>query len=170
VYCNAAATLETCMGEEVPIAVAARRLGVSPDTIKRRIRRGDLEARRVGRPQGYRWLVTVPDNAAPVDTGSLPGSASVDAVALAVAQAEVRRLEETVQFLSRELDNRQREVSQLHVLLGQARAQLSTSDAPVHTGAFTDVAPLHAPAPQQRPQPPRQAPLWKRIMWALRGR
>ena len=157
------------MGEEVPIAIAARRLGVSADTIKRRIKSGDLQARRVGRPQGYRWLVSLPDDAALVSTGAVHGSAPVDAVALAVAQAEVRRLEETVNLLSRELDVRQREVSQLHVLLGQARAQLSSGAAPVSTGAGTNVVHTSSPSPQLRPHAPRHAPLWDRLIRALRG-
>jgi hypothetical protein len=149
------------MDEEVPIAVAAQRLGVSPDTIKRRIKHGELQARRVGRPQGYRWLVSLPDTAASVDAGSMHSST----VALAVAQAEVRRLEATVRLLSRELDVRQREISQLHVLLGQGRAQL-----PVHSGADADVVPTRNSPVHQRRQSPQHMPLWDRLLRVLRGR
>ena len=41
----------------VPVAEAARRLGVSPATVKRRIRDGSLEAEPLSRPQGIEYRV-----------------------------------------------------------------------------------------------------------------
>src|SRR4051812_25693082 len=57
------------MGDWLPMAEAAKRLGVSADTVKRRIQRGELQAQREARPQGYRWIVELPDDAPPRDAG-----------------------------------------------------------------------------------------------------
>jgi hypothetical protein len=48
----------TFQGTSLP--EAARMLGVSPSSIRRMIRDGRLEARRVLRPQGYAWEVSIP--------------------------------------------------------------------------------------------------------------
>ena len=42
---------------EMAITAAAEHLGVSPDTVRRRIRRGQVTARQVPRPQGHVWMV-----------------------------------------------------------------------------------------------------------------
>jgi excisionase family DNA binding protein len=47
---------------QVTVAEAADQLGVSVVTIRRMIKRGQLEAQRVVRPQGSAYLVTVPDD------------------------------------------------------------------------------------------------------------
>ena len=56
----------------VPVAEAARILGLSPTTIRRRIDAGELEAERVVRPQGTAFLVKVPD--APPRADEAPGT------------------------------------------------------------------------------------------------
>lgn len=43
----------------LPVKDAAQRLGVSADTVKRRIKAGALEARQEPTAQGYRWLVAI---------------------------------------------------------------------------------------------------------------
>ena len=45
---------------DMSIPDAARELGVSEQTIRRRIRRGDLPATRIARAQGYEYRVQVP--------------------------------------------------------------------------------------------------------------
>ena len=52
------------MSQNVSIDEAARLLGVSQDTVRRRIRNGELEAHQVARPQGYTWRVEFPDEPA----------------------------------------------------------------------------------------------------------
>ena len=42
---------------EVGIAEAARLLGVSEDTVRRRLKRGELQGTKVARPQGFTWAV-----------------------------------------------------------------------------------------------------------------
>lgn len=157
----------------VPIAEAARRLGVSPDTIKRRIRAGELVAVREPRPQGFRWVVQLDDGvAAGVQTDSMHPSAPVDATALAVAQAEVRRLEETVAILRHELDSRRNEAAALQMLLRETRALLpaaGSEPAPVRTAANTDEAPQHTRPGHIQGQSPPRLPLWQAIVRRLLG-
>ena len=43
----------------VSIQEAARALGVAQDTIRRRIRRGELQAHQEPTPQGFRWVVVL---------------------------------------------------------------------------------------------------------------
>src|SRR3954470_11296414 len=44
----------------VSVAEAARELGISPETVRRRIKAGQLEASRAIRPQGTVWEVSLP--------------------------------------------------------------------------------------------------------------
>ena len=44
------------------VAEAARFLGVSEETVKRRIRRGELSGEQRPRPQGYAWMVDIPED------------------------------------------------------------------------------------------------------------
>lgn len=45
----------------VTIKEASRRLGVAEATIRRRIHRGDIVGVQITTPQGFSWLVEVPD-------------------------------------------------------------------------------------------------------------
>jgi hypothetical protein len=47
---------------KLTIQQAAQRLDISADTIRRRVRRGQLAAERKQTPQGYQWIVTIPDD------------------------------------------------------------------------------------------------------------
>jgi hypothetical protein len=47
-------------GEFAPLADVAAAYGVSVDTIRRRMRRGEVEARREATPSGFKWLVRMP--------------------------------------------------------------------------------------------------------------
>lgn len=112
--------------ELVTVPEAARRLGLTEDTVKRRLRKGELQGERRSRPQGYTWMVELleeevdPDSTGP-DTMSSQGD---DTVNHQVSNGEVRRLEDMVTMLQHQLEVREREVQQLHVLLQQAQAAL----------------------------------------------
>jgi hypothetical protein len=113
--------------ELVTVPEAARRLGVTEDTVKRRLRKGELQGERKARPQGYTWMVELPDEESETDstvtgTVSSPGDDTVDH---RVSNGEIRRLEEMVSMLQHQLEVREREVQELHVLLQQAQAALS---------------------------------------------
>src|SRR4051794_11798860 len=51
------------MGNRVTIREAATNLGVSSDTIRRRLRSGSLTGEREETPQGFVWYVNLPDDA-----------------------------------------------------------------------------------------------------------
>lgn len=101
-----------------PIADVAAAYGVSVDTIRRRIRKGELQGRKEQTPQGFRWMLPMP---APGDT--LPGSAPVPAPATDHAAM--------VEVLQGELAARNSEIERLHALLDvQARALEAVASRP----------------------------------------
>ncbi len=153
---------------EVSIAEAATLLGTSTDTVRRRIKRGELNARRVG---AGRLLVTVPDGCEDVPPASpslsLLGNGSRELVSL---QAELEKaqalLEETcrhrddlslvVAQLNQHLEAAQVERAELRRLLAGAQNQLSTLLAlPSSAGHLPTGA-------EQRPKPSAQQALGKR--------
>ena len=96
------------------IKEAAERLGVVEATVRRRIHKGELSAVQEETPQGFVWVVELPD--------------SVDEVQ---AESTGDGYRELVEVLRREMDSkdveleaRRREVQELHVLLQQAQAAL----------------------------------------------
>jgi chromosome segregation ATPase len=117
----------------VTLAEAAHHLGVSVDTVRRRLQKGELKGQQQARPQGFTWLIDISEETEP--SSSIAGSqadAEVNSeVSLAACQAEISRLESMVATLQdrvnaqqEELEARRREVQELHVLLQQAQAAL----------------------------------------------
>jgi hypothetical protein len=111
----------------ITVAEAAQRLRVSTDTIKRQLKRGELQGQRRNTPQGFIWLVAVPESPdngnGTADSSSDVMATEVAAMTSAVADAtaqEVRRLEEMVAMLQKELDHRAKEMERMQVLLQQA--------------------------------------------------
>jgi hypothetical protein len=97
----------------VPIAEAARLLGVSVDTVKRRIAANQLPARREQRPQGYRWIVDLPDDVLTQAEQADDGHTVDSDTAVQILRAEIRRLEEMVHLMSIELEEARREKYQI---------------------------------------------------------
>jgi hypothetical protein len=108
---------------------AARQLGVSVATIRRRLHSGELQGFQEPTSQGFKWLVEVPELTA-ADTSSKPHSQAnsegisdgesdlADDMSSALAtKGEVAALKETIVILREELEAHQREVQELHVLL-----------------------------------------------------
>jgi DNA-binding transcriptional MerR regulator len=117
------------MTQQATIGEAARRLGVSPDTVRRHIRDGKLPASKQPTSRGLVWLVDLPDDILE------PG---------ADAAREIERLHEDVGHwremalsLRQELTARTSEVQQLLALLERAHEQLfpTTEAGPGQTGA-----------------------------------
>jgi len=102
--------------EKVSVGEAARRLGVSTDTIRRRIGKGELLAHREPTPQGFRWEIELEPNNQPLNDHE--GS----------TEALVTALQAQVQAQADELDARRREVQELHVLLQTAQAALTAPE------------------------------------------
>jgi hypothetical protein len=128
---------------------AARRLGVSIDTIERKLRRGELKAHKQPRPQGFTWMIQVPEEPlqTPSDTGVIPSVSTPEGTP--TTNAEVLRLEELAEVLKDEvaqlrrqlqsqaetyerqneayqqqLEAKDKQIEQLHILLQQAQAAL----------------------------------------------
>jgi len=99
--------------EKVSVGEAARRLGVSVDTIRRRIGKGELLAHREPTPQGFRWEIDLEPNDQPLNGHE--GN----------TEALVTTLQAQVQAQAEELDARRREVQELHVLLQTAQGALT---------------------------------------------
>ena len=90
----------------VNISEAAAHLGVSRDTIRRRIRQGTLKAEKVKTAQGYRWEIDI-------------GSASAAPMQPHTQDAYVVSLLEHISSLERELESRRVEIQQLHAIMGR---------------------------------------------------
>ena len=91
----------------VSVPEAARRLGISTDTLKRRLKRGLLLGEK--QTNGH-WLIEVP-NQTSVQRGQ-PTKSEARAPC-----GEIRRLEQTVAILQKELERRSDETERLHVLI-----------------------------------------------------
>lgn len=105
---------------ELTIAEASQRLGISPDTVRRRIARGELAARKIPTAHGESYLVDLPEEAAaPADpkAAAAPGTRTMAAV-----QGTETDLRKTIAILEGELAARTREIHELHILLQQAQA------------------------------------------------
>jgi len=98
--------------EKVSVGEAARRLGVSTDTIRRRISKGELTAHQEPTPQGYRWEVEIE-----LDNPANGHDSNLEVLVIA--------LQTHVQAQGEELDAHRREVQELHVLLQTAQAALT---------------------------------------------
>jgi hypothetical protein len=125
--------------KEVPIIDAAKILNISMDTVRRRISKGELKARKVPSPHGEIYLVEVPEDPDPVS------EVLEDKEDNPVAIEAMRK---TISILETELEARRREVQELHVLLQQAQKQLppgktdnSTEKAPVKVSGWRRLIP-----------------------------
>ncbi|MGI8550532.1 MAG: AsnC family protein [Dehalococcoidia bacterium] len=154
---------------EVPIADAARRLGLSYDTVRRRIRKGELVGRQERRRQGLVWLVELPD-AVPADA---PASGQGAPTAPEMTAGEVLAFREHNATLREQLAARTREVQELHVLLQGLEPVLpSPRQEPEHAGAGAEVMPPHIPRWQfwrRREVPPRHRKAPCRATWTAVG-
>lgn len=161
-----------------PLADAATAYGVSVDTLRRRMRRGELEARREAVPQGFRWLVPLPDAATPGQSAT-PRSSGGEVST--VSDRGTTALVATVEALQQELAIRAQEIERLHdIIATQARtiehAAASSIGAPVATSPLAQsvsapLAPEPAPSPAQSEPSPQEGlgGLWRRLRELLRA-
>jgi excisionase family DNA binding protein len=110
---------------------AAHQLGVSVDTIRRRLQRGELRGQQQPRSQGHMWLVGLDEYEEVSHNSRLADAEQGDQACLAACQADIKRLEEMVailqnqiQALGRELEAKNQQIQELHVLLQTAQAAL----------------------------------------------
>ena len=151
--------------EWAPLAEVAVAMGVSIDTIRRRMKRGEIETRREQTPQGFRWLAPLPDvierskrDTAP-DARESPRIDDTPAHALDIVQ---HQQDELIDTLRAELAIRNREISRLHeVIAGQASALQSLAP---QLAAHSSPAPA---AIEPVATPPASA--WQRLRRRLAG-
>ncbi len=115
----------------VTVAEAADRLKVSTQTVKRRLKSGGLHGQQQGTPQGYIWLVDMPDD---LDEPNDDTTTSYDDTCTDMPtdiSREVKRMEEIIVMLQTELERRDhqietkdKQIGELHVLLQQSQAAL----------------------------------------------
>ncbi len=91
------------MTERVSIQEAAERLGVSADTVRRRLKRGELKGERVKTPQGFVWRIEVTDDAPNLSPPEIP--TPIERAAETMADViEITQLRERVIGLERLAD------------------------------------------------------------------
>lgn len=96
------------MEERVPIKEAAERLGVSADTIRRRMKKGELIGEKEPTPQGYEWRILLPVETA--ETVATPLERATETVGGVVGDVvEIAQLRERVAGLERLSDELQNE-------------------------------------------------------------
>ena len=110
----------------VSIKEAAQRLGVVEATVRRHIRNGELVAHQVPRPQGFVWMVELPE-----DEVEKPGNNGASVELMESLRDTIRRQDETIAQLQEQLqskdgqlESKDKQIEQLHVLLQQAQAVL----------------------------------------------
>jgi len=105
------------------LAEVAEASGVSVDTIRRRMKRGELETRRQQTPQGFKWLAVMPEPETIETATNAPGSPRTNETPTQGVMVVEHDREELVAMLRHELATRNREIARLHeVIASQAQA------------------------------------------------
>lgn len=83
----------------VKVPEAARILGVSVDTVRRRIRSGALKATRKKTSSGHVWMVELPAGYAPIPLPPVAGASELEALRREISELrrELRELREALQ-------------------------------------------------------------------------
>jgi len=96
--------------EKLTIAQAAAHLSLSQDTVRRRLRNGEIDGHQEPCAGGFKWIVDL-------DAAKDSGDASVITENGATNSDLVEMLKGQVHDLRDQLDTRAREISELHQLL-----------------------------------------------------
>ena len=138
------------------LAEAARALGVSEKTARRRAKAGQLEARQVPTAHGPAWQVRVP--------GAVPDAGGVDSPGTQAATVlELVRLVGELQAKAEAAAMWQGRAETLAVQFAEARETIRALQAP------PDPEPAPDPFPEPLPPTPNAAPWWRRWWPALVG-
>jgi excisionase family DNA binding protein len=143
----------------------ARLLGISRPTVRRRLRSGVLKGTQVATPHGRKWLVEVPGTheSAAGDSPSPHGVPETGSKTTGFGTREAELLQAHVDDLRRQLEDRTREVRELHTLLAQAQARVLTDGQMSPHG---DPDGESDRAAEARTPPPGQRPSWWRRLGA----
>lgn len=158
--------------EWAPLAEVAVAMGISIDTIRRRMKRGEIETRREQTPQGFRWLAPLPDTIERKTSPAAPGSPQSDNSALHDLEIIQRERDELIETLRHELALRNRDISRLHeVIASQAAAlqhQAPALAAQSGQPARVDSPPSDTIVPVPNTATP-QVSIWGRVRKLLGG-
>lgn len=133
-----------------PLAEVAAAYGVSVDTIRRRMKRGELEARRQQTPQGFKWLTVLPEPETTETATNTPGSPRTNETAAQGVTVVEHDREELVATLRQELALRNREIARLHdVIASQAQAIAQATAALPSTVLAAEGERIEQPAPRR---------------------
>jgi hypothetical protein len=109
--------------ERVSIPEAARRLGVTQETIRRRIRKGELASYQEPRPQGYVWFVDVPEEELAAEEPKNPDFKD-DTSEVQLLREMMELVREELKTKDRQLESKDQQIKELHVLLQQFQMAL----------------------------------------------
>jgi excisionase family DNA binding protein len=99
----------------VSIPEASRLLRVSENTVRRRLKSGELKGHQVASVGGFAWVVEISDDLAQDASESRE---------MAEMRASMGRMEAQIASLEGQLQVKDQQIEQLHVLLQQAQAAL----------------------------------------------
>ena len=107
---------------QVTIAEAARILGVPEKTVRRQVRNGELPGTQTDTPQGFRWMVELPDGEPQQENHSESYTTLRELVSVLREELTVR--DRQLEAKDQQLEAKDKQIEQLHVLLQQAQAVL----------------------------------------------
>ncbi len=140
--------------ERLPLAEAARRLGLPVTAARKRVARGTLPAVKLD----GQWYVDIPVSAPTgvpgVQADGLPTGTPASSPVEVTQAAEIA-------FLRSELEARRREVERLHTLLAQAQARVLPAVAVQAPAGAAETF----PAPGKVDPAPLQRASWWRRLW-----
>ncbi len=117
--------------ERVAIAEAARRLGVSADTVKRRLRSGELRGHKQPGRGGFSWLIEMDESSPSNSVGNAPANAPANDVEVQALRelvetlrAQVTAQQNQLEYHQQQFEAKDRQIGELHVLVQQAQAAL----------------------------------------------
>ncbi len=144
--------------EGLTIKQAAAQLGISADSVRRRIKSGALEAFRVPTAQGYEWRIALMRQP-PGDSRQVGGTPTQDATQL--GSAPMQEHQAVMQPLMEMVDRLHRENMQLAGRVGFLEGRLQDAEQKILmlSAPATAEPTVIDQANREKPQPP----LWRRI-------
>ena len=126
---------------------AAAQFGVSVETVERRLRKGELQGQRQARPQGFTWLVEVPDppddpghdHVAPLLETSVitPVVTPSDNPLTDLVQSlhgQITTLQDQLKVMNQALSSRDNQITELVTVVRQTQAMLPPPPPAQHRG------------------------------------
>ena len=149
----------------VPIKEACEILGLSDDTVRRRIKDGVLPARKETMPSGTRWLIEVPVADEILTQHERAADAPpTHAEVVASLQKVIANLEREREEFAHQLRTREREVAELHVLLQVAHKSQALLPPPQDYRIAEATPTNSARNADAEPMQSGRRPFWKRLL------